>query len=98
MKPRASITRRWTLADEDTLGASGIDATERSRRSDAMQAWRRLVTEASERCLVLEWDDGRDQFPWYNACRCKAERRLFLACEAALGHKAETTLDGMQRR
>lgn len=65
MKSMASITRRWALADEETLGASGIDATERRRRrSDAMQAW----------------------------------RRLFLACDAALGHKAETTLEGMARR
>lgn len=58
MKRRVSVTRRWSLADEDTLGASGIDDAERRRRSDAMQAWWRLV----------------------------------LACEAALGHKATTTL------
>lgn len=94
MKSRASITRKWTLADEETLGASGIDATERRRRSDAMQAWLRLVRDGAERGIVTEWDDGRDQWPWYNACRCKAERRMFLACEAALGHKAETSIEG----
>jgi len=89
---KVNITRRWSLADEDTLGASDLADAEKRRRSDAMQAWRRLVLDGVEQGIVAEWDDGRDQWPWYNACRCKAERRLFLACEAALGHKATTTL------
>ena len=91
-KSKNGVTRRWSLADADTLGASGIDATEKRCRSDAMQAWRRLVLDGAARGFVIEWDDGRDQTPWYNACRCKAERRMFLACEAALGHRATTSL------
>lgn len=91
-KSKNGVTRAWSLADADTLGAIGIDAAEKRRRSDAMQAWRRLVLDGVARGVVFEWDDGRDQAPWYNACRCKAERRLFLACEAALGHKATTNL------
>lgn len=58
------------------------------RSHDAVAKWTALVERAHAAGVVLVWDDGRGQCPWYDARRCPGERALYLACAAALGAEA----------
>lgn len=57
-------------------------------------AFERLMRDAEARGLVRTWDDGRGQWPWYEARRGKDERALHRDAEIALGATSERPTKG----
>lgn len=50
----------------------------------------RVLLPAAASGLVGQWDDGRGRWPWYEARRGRAERRLRAAMTAACGTEPST--------